>query len=63
VLISGIGLVHGDYGDVINVPEERWHRRHQPAGQRAKASACSIILAQQGGPGAFLAGRWQKPIP
>jgi hypothetical protein len=26
VLISGIGLVHGDYGDVIYVPEERWHR-------------------------------------
>jgi mannose-6-phosphate isomerase-like protein (cupin superfamily) len=26
VLISGIGLVHGDHGDVINVPEERWHR-------------------------------------
>jgi hypothetical protein len=26
VLISGVGLVHGEYGDVINVPEERWHR-------------------------------------
>ena len=26
VLISGIGLVHGEYGDVINVPEEHWHR-------------------------------------
>jgi mannose-6-phosphate isomerase-like protein (cupin superfamily) len=26
VLISGVGLVHGDYGDVIHANEERWHR-------------------------------------
>jgi hypothetical protein len=26
VQIQGVGLVHGDLGDVINVPEERWHR-------------------------------------
>jgi mannose-6-phosphate isomerase-like protein (cupin superfamily) len=26
VLISGVGLVHGDTGDVINANEGRWHR-------------------------------------
>jgi hypothetical protein len=26
VLISGVGLVHGGRGDVINANEERWHR-------------------------------------
>jgi hypothetical protein len=26
VLISGIGLVHGERGDVIHAAEERWHR-------------------------------------
>ena len=26
VLISGVGLVHGERGDVINANEERWHR-------------------------------------
>ena len=26
VLISGVGLVTGDTGDVIMVPNERWHR-------------------------------------
>ena len=26
VLISGVGLVHGDTGDVINADEGRWHR-------------------------------------
>jgi hypothetical protein len=26
VLISGVGLVHGEVGDVINANEERWHR-------------------------------------
>ena len=26
VLISGIGLVHGEQGDVIHANEERWHR-------------------------------------
>ena len=26
VLISGIGLVHGERGDVIHATEERWHR-------------------------------------
>jgi len=26
VLISGVGLVQGELGDVINAPEERWHR-------------------------------------
>jgi len=26
VLISGVGLVHGEYGDVIHANEERWHR-------------------------------------
>jgi len=25
-LISGVGLVHGELGDVINANEERWHR-------------------------------------
>lgn len=25
-LISGIGVVHGHYGDLINANEERWHR-------------------------------------
>ena len=25
-LISGVGVVHGEYGDVINANEERWHR-------------------------------------
>ncbi|HEU4550575.1 MAG TPA: hypothetical protein VFS01_12825 [Rhizomicrobium sp.] len=25
-LISGIGVVHGEYGDLINANEERWHR-------------------------------------
>jgi len=25
-LISGAGVVHGEYGDVINANEERWHR-------------------------------------
>jgi hypothetical protein len=25
-LISGVGLVHGEYGDLINANEERWHR-------------------------------------
>lgn len=25
-LISGIGVVHGQYGDLINANEERWHR-------------------------------------
>jgi hypothetical protein len=25
-LISGIGVVHGELGDVINANEERWHR-------------------------------------
>ena len=26
VLISGVGLVHGELGDVIQANEERWHR-------------------------------------
>jgi hypothetical protein len=26
VLISGVGLVHGELGDVIHASEERWHR-------------------------------------
>ena len=25
-LISGVGVVHGELGDVINANEERWHR-------------------------------------
>ncbi len=25
-LISGVGVVHGEYGDLINANEERWHR-------------------------------------
>src|ERR1700755_2019811 len=25
-LISGEGVVHGEYGDLINANEERWHR-------------------------------------
>ena len=25
-LISGEGVVHGQYGDLINANEERWHR-------------------------------------
>ena len=24
--ISGVGVVHGEYGDLINANEERWHR-------------------------------------
>ena len=26
VLISGVGLVHGERSDVIHASEERWHR-------------------------------------
>ena len=26
ILLSGEGVVHGEYGDLINANEERWHR-------------------------------------
>ncbi len=48
VLISGVGLIHGDYGDVINVPEERWHRAtSQP--NTGKSIRLSIISRSKEG--------------
>ena len=48
VLISGVGLVHGDYGDVINVPEERWHRATSRPGS-GKSIRLSIISRSKEG--------------
>jgi len=48
VLISGAGLVHGEYGDVINVPEERWHRATSRP-NRGKSIRLSIISRSKEG--------------
>jgi hypothetical protein len=53
VLISGAGLVHGDYGDVINVPEERWHRATSAPGT-GKSIRLSIISRSKEGQVLFL---------
>jgi hypothetical protein len=43
VLISGIGLVHGERGDVILANEERWHRAtsHPNAGKSIRMAITS----------------------
>src|ERR1044071_7418119 len=53
VLISGVGLVHGDYGDVINVPEERWHRATS-APNTGKSIRLSMISRSKEGQVLFL---------
>lgn len=53
VLISGVGLVHGDLGDVINVPEERWHRATSAPGS-GKSIRLSIISRSKEGQVLFL---------
>jgi mannose-6-phosphate isomerase-like protein (cupin superfamily) len=53
VLISGSGLVHGEFGDVINVPEERWHRATSAPGS-GKSIRLSIISRSKEGQVLFL---------
>ena len=53
VLISGAGLIHGDTGDVINVPEERWHRATSTPGS-GKSIRLSIISRSKEGQVLFL---------
>ena len=53
VLISGAGLVHGDLGDVIHVPEERWHRATSTPGS-GKSIRLSIISRSKEGQVLFL---------
>ncbi|HEX2761428.1 MAG TPA: hypothetical protein VHM27_12975, partial [Rhizomicrobium sp.] len=53
VLISGAGLVHGEFGDVIHVPEERWHRATSAPGS-GKSIRLSIISRSKEGQVLFL---------
>ncbi len=57
VLIS-VSLVHGERGDVIHVPEERWHRATSRPGS-GKSIRLSMISRSKGRPGPFLPGRCQ----
>ena len=60
-LISGEGVVHGEYGDVINANEERWHRATS-CPNTGSSIRMAITPAQQGRPGALFPDRpaaWQ----
>lgn len=48
VLISGVGLVRGDRGDVINVPEERWHRATSRPGSGRSIRLSMISRSKEG---------------
>jgi len=48
VLISGVGLVHGELGDVINVPEERWHRATSRPGSGKSIRLSMISRSKEG---------------
>ena len=48
VLISGVGLVRGERGDVINVPEERWHRATSRPGSGKSIRLSMISRSKEG---------------
>jgi len=48
VLISGVGLVHGELGDMINVPEERWHRATSRPGSGKSIRLSMISRSKEG---------------
>jgi len=48
VLISGVGLVHGERGDVIHVPEERWHRATSRPGSGKSIRLSMISRSKEG---------------
>ncbi len=48
VLISDVGLVRGDRGDVINVPEERWHRATSRPGGGKSIRLSMISRSKEG---------------
>jgi hypothetical protein len=49
-LISGVGVVRGELGDVINANEERWHRATS-CPNTGKSIRMAMTLAEQGRPG------------
>ena len=62
VLISGAGMVHGEYGDVINVPEERWHRATSRPNS-GKSIRLSIISRSKEGQVLFLQADTKADAP
>jgi hypothetical protein len=55
-LISGVGLVHGELGDVINANEERWHRATSCA-NTGKSIRMAMTPRSKEGQGPLFPGR------